>query len=54
MGSKGIVKLDNNRTDVPRPCRRTSARAHLPYSSTRQRFEGKVKGDKQLRIPAMS
>ena len=54
MGLKDIVRLDDNRTDVPRPCRGTRVRVRLPHQSPRGQFEGEVDGDKQLRILAMS
>ena len=45
MGSKDIIRLDDNQTDVPRPCQGTCKRAHLPHQSPRGRFEGEVDRD---------
>ena len=54
MGTKDIVRLDDDWTDVPRPSWGTHARARLSHHSPRGQFMGEVNGDKQLRILAMS
>lgn len=48
---KYIVRLDDNRTDVPRPCRRTSTRAHRSHQSSRGRFEGDEETNNQEFLP---